>query len=408
MFKDIQATIDIDLSKSEEDLFKQVDKDAKWGIKKAEKDNISVVLTKSEEDLKRFYDIYKKTIIIGGIVPDNIEELKKGNYRLFIAKKDDQVIAGAIIEILDEKVRLKYNASLQNFLKFQPNNLIYWTLIKWGKREGFKIFDLGGYQLKAHGHLTGINRFKERWGGQVKIYYIKSWNPIYILGRKVIRNIPLVKKIKDWLKLKIYLTRESYRRNSIGKKGLFNFLKQIFKKIMFDKNEIIIYSALLDSEQNIKQPKIKSKLIEITDLTKYENLGFDKEVGEDRLLNGDRLFAITAEDRVLHSSWLKFREMDIREVAYNIKIENGEACIYDSYTDENFRGKGLYPSMLSFFKKYLKDKGLKKAYIYVESSNKPSIAGIEKAGFIKETLIRYLRLFGFKFKKIVNLKDEEK
>jgi len=203
-FSDIQATIEIDLSRSQEELWNAADKDARWGVKKAEKEGLIIEETEKLEDWQEFYEIYKKTIIAGGIVPNQLSELKKDRYRLFICKKDNSVIAGAIIFIKEDRLILKFNASIYEFLKFQPNNLLYWHLILFGKKNNLKIFDLGGYQLNASGHLTGVNKFKERWGGKIVEYRIYSWNPIRIIGRKIIRNFPKIKAIREKIKMKKY------------------------------------------------------------------------------------------------------------------------------------------------------------------------------------------------------------
>ena len=52
IFKDIQATIIIGLSKPLEDLWKNLDKDARWGVNKARKEGL-IVRKGSENDIKR-------------------------------------------------------------------------------------------------------------------------------------------------------------------------------------------------------------------------------------------------------------------------------------------------------------------------------------------------------------------
>lgn len=75
-------------------------------------------------------------------------------------------------------------------------------MIEHGKQHNFSILDLGGYQLKAKPgtKLYEVNRFKERWGGNIKIYHIYSKNPFYILGRKAIRNLPAARWLWDRIK----------------------------------------------------------------------------------------------------------------------------------------------------------------------------------------------------------------
>ncbi|MFA5173820.1 MAG: peptidoglycan bridge formation glycyltransferase FemA/FemB family protein [Candidatus Pacearchaeota archaeon] len=405
MFKDIQATIEIDLLKSEEELFDAIDKDAKWGIKKAEKEEIIVQKTKEIEDLQKFYNIYKKTMIYGGIVPEKIENLKKENSILFVAKKDNKIIAGAIIIVVNkEKFKLEYNASLYSFLKFQPNNLLYWSLIQWGKRNGFKIFDLGGYQLKAHGHLKGVNRFKERWGGQIKTYYVKSGNPVYILGRKVIRNIPFIKNIRDSLKLQIYLSKEKYKQNQIKKRDLF---KIFFKKFIYNNSTVFLYSSFLENNK-ILEPKIKGvfKPADIKEMMKFvdKDSNISQETIEERFDEGHQCFIYLFNNKLAHYSWVSFEEMNILEVNAKIPLQSGEAVIYDCYTNKEFRNKGIYSAMLTKIKDYLMQKNFVKSYIYVESNNKASINGIEKAGFTKEKILKYRGIIGFKNNKIEVIK----
>lgn len=200
-FKDVQATIHLDLTKPLEELWKNLDKKARWGVKKAKKGGLIIrkVEKKEEEIWQKFYRMYKETCKNGGILPFPIEKVRDS--RLFLCEKDDKIIAGAAIkEIVEEKkIELFLNASLNEFLELQPNNLLYWALIYWAKDKGYEIFDLGGYQLRAPkgSKLYEVNRFKERWGGQLVKYYIYSSNPFYIIGRKMIRNFPIVKKIRD-------------------------------------------------------------------------------------------------------------------------------------------------------------------------------------------------------------------
>jgi lipid II:glycine glycyltransferase (peptidoglycan interpeptide bridge formation enzyme) len=216
-FKDTQATIEISLIKSEEELWEKVDKDGRWGVKKAEREKLIIKENFSEKDLNGFFKIYKETCLYGGINPHSEEEIKKEKPKFFLCYKDNQVIAGsAVILNSKEKFTLFLNASSPDYQKYQPNNLLYWHCIIWGKKNGYKIFDLGGFQLgaKPGEKLCNINRFKERWGGEKKIYYIYSKNPIYIIGRKLIKKSGFFKKI--WDKIKGRPTQKS-RINKRGK-----------------------------------------------------------------------------------------------------------------------------------------------------------------------------------------------
>mgnify|MGYP000512916304 CR=1 FL=1 len=195
-FRDVQATIQIDLTKPIEELWQGLDKDARWGVRKAKKEGLMINEAKQDEWYE-FYNLYKDTCKRGGILPLPFEKIKES--KLFVCKKDNKIIAGAAVKEKNEVIELFLNASLPEFLKLQPNNLLYWSIIEYGKQHGFKIFDLGGYQLKARGHMQGINRFKERWGGQLVMKEVKG-SAAYILGRKLIRNLPAARWVWDRLK----------------------------------------------------------------------------------------------------------------------------------------------------------------------------------------------------------------
>jgi lipid II:glycine glycyltransferase (peptidoglycan interpeptide bridge formation enzyme) len=199
-FKDIRTTIEIDLKKSTEELWNSLDKDAKWGIKKAQKEGLKIKIANDEDNFKRFYECYKETCRYGRISPIKLEEVMKG--QLFACFLGEKLIAGAVIKTEKEKIELFLNASSHEYLRYQPNNLLYWEIIIWGKNNNFKIFDLGGYQANARKEdkLYNINRFKLRWGGEIKIYPIYGKNLFYILGRKAIRNSRMLWRLNNWIR----------------------------------------------------------------------------------------------------------------------------------------------------------------------------------------------------------------
>lgn len=184
--KDVNATVIVDLSPSEEEILKNLDKDARWGLNRARREGLIVEDSGKEEDWKDFYEIYKETISQGGADIEPLEELIKNTHILFVCKKDGKIIAGAAVEMKDGKPTLYLNASLREVQSLQPNNILYWECIHWAKKKGFNEFDLGGWQIKARGHLAGINKFKERWGKVV--YYNKDYPVHKAVGRKLIRN----------------------------------------------------------------------------------------------------------------------------------------------------------------------------------------------------------------------------
>jgi lipid II:glycine glycyltransferase (peptidoglycan interpeptide bridge formation enzyme) len=62
----------------------------------------------------------------------------------------------------------KYAASREDSFNLRPNNLLFWEGIRWGCRNGFKVFDMGRTELENE----GLRNFKSRWGAvEEPLYY---------------------------------------------------------------------------------------------------------------------------------------------------------------------------------------------------------------------------------------------
>lgn len=204
--KDINATIIVDLKQNKEEIKKNLHKDARWGIGKAEKEGLVCEESKEIEDWIEFYKIYAQTMENQGLKKEKMDDLKKKITIFFICKKKDKIIAGAGIgffDLYDKTIpQLYFNVSLTEYQKFQPNNLLYWNCILWAKEKNYNKFDFGGWQINARGHLQGINKFKEKWGKIV--YYHKDYSFFKAMGRKLIRNSNFFWRLNKKIKLKIH------------------------------------------------------------------------------------------------------------------------------------------------------------------------------------------------------------
>jgi len=181
--KDITATVIVDLSPDEQTIFNSLQKDARWGIKKAQKEGLTI---EESSDFDKFYQIYLLSMKEIGVNPETLGHVKSHSSVLFICYKDKVAIAGAILEIVNNVPTLTRAASLSEYRNSQPNNILYWHCITWSKRKGYPNLDLGGWQVNARGNLDGVNKFKERWG---KVVYTKRDYPLLrALGRKLVRG----------------------------------------------------------------------------------------------------------------------------------------------------------------------------------------------------------------------------
>ena len=92
---------------------------------------------------------------------------------------------------------------------------------------------------------------------------------------------------------------------------------------------------------------------------------------------------------VVGYAWVIFEEFVIKELDYLYTMSAGEFFIFDCFVPEDWRGKGIYPAMLSAIlsDQSQRNPSLRRALIGVSSLNRSSARGIIKAGFVLHSSI---------------------
>jgi len=210
--KDKMASVNLDLTPSLDEIKSNLHHDSRWGIGRALKEGLTINEA-NQQDLNEFYEIYYKYISSLDIgIGHSLSDIMANAVVLFVCKKQGKIIAGAALELTNDRgytqetlPTLYINASLPEYLYTQPNNLLYWECIKWAKAKGYPSIDWGGYQINPRDNLIGVNKFKEKFG---KVIYFERDFPFFkAIGRKLIRRFKclwgLNKKIRK-LKKRIW------------------------------------------------------------------------------------------------------------------------------------------------------------------------------------------------------------
>lgn len=104
-------------------------------------------------------------------------------------------------------------------------------------------------------------------------------------------------------------------------------------------------------------------------------------------------FIYKSKGEIEHISWIYYRG-DPNRI---IDLDMNETEVKYSLTLEPYRGRGLYGATLIYIQRYLKESGFKRVFICVNDRNKPSIRGIEKAGFKFISKIKLVKILGVQF-----------
>ncbi len=163
-------TIQLDLSKSEEKILAQMKKDARYSIRKAEKEKLQLIKV---NDLKSFHQAWKKTIGWKRWPPSlkSLKKLRKAfdQKAIFLAvKNQEQIIAGTIILITKKTAYYYYAFTGKEGRKKLAQYLLVWEAIKLAKKKKCKVFDFEGIydQRFPNQSWRGFSHFKKSFSGK--------------------------------------------------------------------------------------------------------------------------------------------------------------------------------------------------------------------------------------------------
>lgn len=158
----------LDLKDGEESLFKKFSSNTKRNIKKAEREDISVNISSSQEATEDFYKMNCATRKKHGLPPqpkaffNNLHKflLSQGKGFIAIAKHKGIAIAGAVYFLTGDKAIYKFGASYMEYQNLRANNIVMWDAIKHCINKGYREFCFG----RTEPDNEGLRKFKLGWG----------------------------------------------------------------------------------------------------------------------------------------------------------------------------------------------------------------------------------------------------
>jgi len=156
------------LDKTDEEMFSSFRKGTKSKIKKAIKEGVEVQIDNSFDSIKRFCQMNYVTRRRHGLPPqptsffNNLYKylISKNLGFIVLAKKENQVAAGAVYLTFGKKVFYKYSASYPEYRNLSANNLVMWEAIKHSLSNNFEEMDFG----ISESSNEGLRVYKNGWG----------------------------------------------------------------------------------------------------------------------------------------------------------------------------------------------------------------------------------------------------
>lgn len=184
--------IHVELTKNEEQLWNEVHSKRRNEIRKAYKSGLTFHDETQLNALKESYEILKE-VYANAKLPlaefDFFEKLLKHTtdecgIKNFVAKSAGKIVGCMIALVYKEVIYDFYAGSYRDHYPKNPNDLIPWEVFKWGKANGFSLFDFGG--AGKPNVKYGVRDYKKKFGGQ-----------LLNLGRYQIVHQPVKMKIAE-------------------------------------------------------------------------------------------------------------------------------------------------------------------------------------------------------------------
>jgi lipid II:glycine glycyltransferase (peptidoglycan interpeptide bridge formation enzyme) len=203
-----KCTFILDLTKSEEELLKNMHPKTRYNIRVAEKKGVKITEDNSNKSFEAYLKLTKETtrrqkfyahsenyhrLMWESLKTQNPEGLTA---RLFTAIYNNEILVAWIVFVLGDTLYYPYGASSSNYREVMASNLMMWEVIKFGKKLGLKQFDMWGAMgpnPDTKDPWYGFHRFKEGYGGKLT-EFIGSFD--LVINRKMYIAYQIVDKLR--------------------------------------------------------------------------------------------------------------------------------------------------------------------------------------------------------------------
>ncbi len=179
-------TFILDLTKSEEELLKNMHPKTRYNIRIAEKHGVKILEDESDKAFEKYWKLTEETAQRQKFYAHNKDyhrlmwetlksKDKTGNpdrltAHLLTAVYQSKILVTWIVFVFKDTLYYPYGASSSENREVMASNLMMWEAIKFGKRLGLKKFDMWGSMSQnpdVKDPWYGFHRFKQGYGGRL-------------------------------------------------------------------------------------------------------------------------------------------------------------------------------------------------------------------------------------------------
>ncbi len=171
-----EHTVILDLTKSEDELLKNMRRQTRYEVRRADKLGIKVESGNSEELFKEFHQVQSETAARQHFVPPDLKTLLaekeafSKNAKIYVARTTEgEPIAYGLILIHENEAEYYEAASTDLNHKLPGAYALEWQVIRDLKKQKVKKYNLWGIAPpnQPHHRYAGVTTFKTGFGGEV-------------------------------------------------------------------------------------------------------------------------------------------------------------------------------------------------------------------------------------------------
>ena len=189
-----------------DETWRQLGKNRRKKVRKAQKNGLTAEITESGQAVEDFYTLYAHTMhdlgtpVHSAVFFRQVIDEFPNSTRILLLRHGRRVVGGGFLLLRNSALTCGWGASLKEYSWSEPNDLLYWEVIRYGCEQGFSTIDFGR-SLAGSGNAT----FKKEWGGtEIGLGYrymfngsgdvpnISPSNPKYDRLSRIWRRLPSV------------------------------------------------------------------------------------------------------------------------------------------------------------------------------------------------------------------------
>jgi len=203
-------TFQLDIDKSEDELLKKMHQKTRYNLRLAEKRGVEIIEDNSEQGFEEYWKLMEETTKRQGFFAHGKGYHRKmwqkmtdaGRGHLFKAVYQGKTLTTWMIFVLNDILYYPYGASSNENREVMASNLMMWEVIRYGKKQGCKLFDMWGSlgpDPDVRDPWYGFHKFKQGYGAEL-VEFLGSYDLVVNPG--LYKLYGLTDKVR-WIGLKL-------------------------------------------------------------------------------------------------------------------------------------------------------------------------------------------------------------